>query len=100
MYNQFFWQAESTRCTQRLRWDAEADRLARAGRLRRASGDGLGKRVRSAIGALFIRRRRRASTSAGTLAPGSAQVDAPTQPGMYAQSGTAAPADRGELVAP
>lgn len=103
MYNQFFFQGESARRTHRLFSEAEADQLARAGRLRRLSGDGLGKRVRSAIGALFIRRRRRASKSAGTLAPGSAQVSAQVSASAeqvaHAGSDTASPAHRGDLVA-
>lgn len=59
MYNQQFWQAEAEQRPQRLLREAENDRRARAGGLRRRGAESLGKRMVSVIRSLFRLRRDR-----------------------------------------
>ena len=99
MYNQHYLQAEAAQRTQRLLWEAEADRLARAGRLRRVSGaESLGKRMVSVIGSLFRPRRDRGDRGyAGIAVLESAEGDALEQ--SETRSGAGSSEARRDLIA-
>jgi hypothetical protein len=98
MYNQQFWQAEAEQRAQRLHGEAEADRRARAGGLRRRGAESLGKRMMSALGAQLSRRRDPGDRGhAGIAVLESAAGDALEQP--ETRSGAGSSEARRDLIA-
>jgi hypothetical protein len=101
MYNQQFWQAEAEQRAQRLLWEAEAERRAIAARLRRRGAESLGKRMLSAIGAQFSRRRGRGDMGfAGMALQASAEGEALADLEALADSGAVIAEGCCEPVAP
>jgi hypothetical protein len=89
MYNQHYLEAEAEQRAQRLLREAEDDRHAQAGRLRRRGAESLGKRMVSVIGSLFRPRRDRGDRSnAGIAVLESAEGDALEQPETLSGAGS------------